>query len=117
MALDFTQPTAYDAAYDPAVARKCFKSFGRTENIAEMKSFFLEGQTSDKMYLLAEGEVSLSRSKKTLDSVKPGEIFGEIAVIAQQPRSATAMARKPCRALVLDTTQFQSALQSTRNSG
>jgi len=113
MELDFTQPAAQDPAYDPAVARKCFESFGRTENIAEMESFFLEGQTSDKMYLLAEGEVSLSRSKKTLDIVKPGEIFGEIAVITQQPRSATAMARKPCRALVLDTTQFQNALRST----
>jgi len=113
MELDFTQPAAQDPAYDAAVARKCFESFGRTENMAEMESFFLEGQTSDKMYLLVEGEVSLSRSKKTLDIVKPGEIFGEIAVITQQPRSATAMARKPCRALVLDTAQFQNALQST----
>ena len=113
MELDFTQPAAQDPAYDAAVARKCFESFGRMENMAEMESFFLEGQTSDKMYLLVEGEVSLSRSKKTLDIVKPGEIFGEIAVITQQPRSATAMARKPCRALVLDTAQFQNALQST----
>jgi CRP/FNR family cyclic AMP-dependent transcriptional regulator len=113
MELDFTQPAAQDDTYDPAVARKCFESFGRTESYAEMESFFLEGQASDKMYLLVEGEVSLSRGKKTLDIVKPGEIFGEIAVITQQPRSATAMARKLCRALVLDATQFQNALQST----
>src|SRR4029077_4873056 len=104
---------ARDDGYDPAVARKCFESFGRTESFAEMESFFLEGQASDKMYLLVEGEVSLSRGKKTLDIVKPGEIFGEIAVITQQPRSATAMARKLCRALVLDAMQFQNALRST----
>lgn len=113
MELDFTQPAARDEAYDPAVARKCFESFGKTENFAEMQSFFVEGEASDKMYLLVEGEVSLVRNKKTLDIVKAGEIFGEIAVISQQPRAASATARKFCQALVLDVGQFQQALQAT----
>ena len=113
MELDFTQPTAQDEGYDPAVARKCFDSFGKTENFAEMESFFIEGQASDRMYLLVEGEVSLLRNKKTLDIVKAGEIFGEIAVITQQPRSATAIARKFCQVLVMDARQFQQALQAT----
>ena len=113
MELDFTQSAAQDEAYDPAVARKCFESFGKTENFAEMESLFVEGQTSDKMYLLVEGEVSLLRNKKTLDIVKPGEIFGEIAVITQQPRAASAMARRFCQVLVLDARQFQQALQTT----
>lgn len=113
MELDFTQPAAQDEAYDPAVARKCFESFGKTENFAEMENFFVEGQTSDKMYLLVEGEVSLLRNKKTLDIVKPSEIFGEIAVITQQPRAASAMARRFCQVLVLDARQFQQALQTT----
>ena len=113
MELDFTQPAALDEGYDPAVARKCFESFGKTENFAEMESFFVEGQASDKMYLLVEGEVSLVRNKKTLDIVKAGEIFGEIAVITRQPRAASAMARKFCQVLVLDAGQFQQALQAT----
>lgn len=113
MELDFTQPSAQDEGYDPAVARQCFESFGKTENFAEMESFFVEGQASDKMYLLVEGEVSLVRNRKTLDIVKAGEIFGEIAVIAQQPRTASAMARKFCQVLVLDARQFQQALQAT----
>ena len=113
MELDFTQPAAQDEGYDPAVARKCFESFGKTENFAEMESFFVEGQASDKMYLLVEGEISLLRNKKMLDIVKAGEIFGEIAVISQQPRAASAMARKFCQVLVLDARQFQQALQAT----
>jgi CRP-like cAMP-binding protein len=113
MELDFTQPSAQDEAYDPAVARKCFESFGKPETVAEMESFFVEGQTSDKMYLLVDGEVSLLHNKKTLDIVKPGEIFGEIAVITQQPRMASAMARKACQVLVLDARQFQQAIQTT----
>ena len=113
MDLDFTQPVAQDEAYDPAVARKCFESFGKAENFSEMESFFVEGQASDKIYLLVEGEVSLVRNKRTLDIVKAGEIFGEIAVITQQPRAASAMARKFCHVLVLDARQFQQALQAT----
>ena len=113
MELDFTQPAAQDEAYDPSVARKCFESFGKTENFAEMESVFAEGQASDRMYLLVEGEVSLVHNKKTLDIVRAGEIFGEIAVITQQPRSASATARKFCQVLVLDAAQFQKALQST----
>jgi CRP/FNR family cyclic AMP-dependent transcriptional regulator len=113
MELDFTQPAAQDEGYDPTVARKCFESFGKTEHFAEMERFFVEGQASDKMYLLVEGEVSLVRNKKTLDIVKPDEIFGEIAVITQRPRAASAMARKFCQVLVLDARQFQQALQAT----
>ena len=113
MELDFTRPAAQDEAYDPGVARKCFESFGTTVNFAEMEGIFIEGQPSDKMYLLVEGEVSLLRNTKTLDIVKAGEIFGEIAVITQQPRSATALARKFCQMLVLDARQFQQALQAT----
>ena len=113
MELDFTQPAAQDEAYDPAVAQKCFQAFGTLESFAEMHGFFTEGQASDKMYLLVEGEVSLSRARKTLDIVKAGEIFGEIAVITRQPRAATAIARKAGTVLVLGAAQFQQALQQT----
>lgn len=113
MELDFTQPSAQDEGYDPAVARKCFESFGETENFAELESIFVEGQSSDKMYLLVEGEVSLIRNRKTLDIVRAGEVFGEIAVITQLPRAASAVARKFSQALVLDAKQFQQALQAT----
>jgi CRP-like cAMP-binding protein len=44
--------------------------------------------------------------------VLPGEIFGELAAIADLPRSATATARKNCRALALDensSSQFPAA--------
>jgi CRP/FNR family cyclic AMP-dependent transcriptional regulator len=43
--------------------------------------------------------------------VLPGEIFGEMAAIAETPRSATATARKNCRVLSLDEKQFLNALQ------
>src|SRR5262245_19470455 len=109
--LDFTDRPAKSEIYDPAVARNCFQSMGKVEIISQGGNFFTENQSSDRMYLLVEGEVSLIRGKKALDVVKAGEIFGEMATISQQPRSATATARTACRALSLDTKQFQTAIQ------
>ena len=111
--LDFTSRPAKNAIYDPSVARACFEKLGKVELISQGGQFFAENQTSDRMYLLVEGEVGLIRGKKVLDTVKAGEIFGEMAAISRQPRSATAAAKTACRALSLDASQFQAAIQRT----
>lgn len=111
--LDFTARPAKNAIYDPDVARKCFEAVGKVELVSQAGQFFTENQNSDKMYLLVEGEVGLIRGKKVLDVVKSGEIFGEMAAISRQPRSATAAAKTACRALSLDVKQFQDAIQKT----
>jgi len=111
--LDFTSRPAKSTIYDPSLAKTCFQAQGKVELISEGGQFFAENQNSDKMYLLVEGEVSLIRGKKVLDVVKAGEIFGEMAAISQLPRSATAVGKTACRALSLDSKQFQSAIQNT----
>ena len=113
--LDFTgaDRPSKSAIYDPSVARMCFEALGKVELVPQGGNFFTENQTSDRMYYLVEGEVSLVRGKRVLDVVKAGEIFGEMATISRLPRSATATARSACRALSLDTKQFQSAIQKT----
>ena len=113
--LDFTgaDRPSKSAIYDPSVARMCFEALGKVELVPQGGNFFTENQTSDRMYYLVEGEVSLTRGKRVLDVVKAGEIFGEMATISRLPRSATAAARSACRALSLDTKQFQSAIQKT----
>ena len=108
--LDFTRP-ARDEIYDPAVARTCFEVLGKPEAFVQSSPFFTEGETTDRMYLLLEGEASLIRNKKLIDIIKPGEIFGELAAITQQPRTASAVARTACRAISLDAKQFQQAIQ------
>jgi CRP-like cAMP-binding protein len=110
--LDFTA-AARDRIYDPAIAQTCFEALGNPESVEEGKSFFEHSQTSERMYLLLEGQVRLIRGAKTLDIIKPGEIFGELAVIAGHPRTASAVATSACRALSLDAKQFEQAIQTT----
>jgi CRP/FNR family transcriptional regulator, cyclic AMP receptor protein len=115
--LDFTRPPRRGSGYNPILARMCFDSLGTEETMAEGGFFFSENQMSDKMYLLVDGEVSLRRGTRSLDIVKRDEIFGEMAAITHQPRSASAMARTPCRVLSLDARQFQRAIQQTPEFG
>jgi CRP-like cAMP-binding protein len=109
--LDFTRPVVRSDIYDPAVARACFEPLGKSESIGKGKAFFAEGQGSDRMYLLLEGEIGLMRGGKSIDIIRPGEIFGELAVLTGQPRTASALARADCRAISLDAKQFQQAIQ------
>jgi len=104
--LDFTQPPQR-TGYNPILARMCFDSHGTEETMAEGGSFFVENQKSDKMYLLIDGEVSLRRGTRSIDVVKREEIFGEMAAITHQPRSASAVARPmPCVPPVTRATRF-----------
>jgi CRP-like cAMP-binding protein len=109
--LDFTRRPTKSPIYDPKVARVCFESLGNVETVPKGTVFFTENQNSDRMYLLEEGQVSVTRGSRAIDVVKAGEIFGEMAAISQLPRSATATARTGCRVVSLDAQQFQRAIQ------
>ena len=110
--LDFTRP-ARSEIYDQSVARACFESLGKVVPVAQGEAFFTEGNMGERMYLLLEGEASLVRGRKVLDIVKAGEVFGEMAAITQQPRTASAIARTACRVVSLDQKQFQQGIQHT----
>lgn len=104
--------------YEPRLALEFFKLGGSLEQFPAGRQIFAENEKASglfskgaRIYLLLDGDVILTRAGKPLDLVPPGEIFGEMAAIAEAPRSATATARKNCRVLSLDEKQFQQALQ------
>jgi CRP/FNR family transcriptional regulator, cyclic AMP receptor protein len=107
------------ATYDPAIALQFFKAAGRPEVIAEGEKIFDENEREipllrrNKVYYLLRGEVGLVAGKRPIGSVRPGEIFGEMAVISRAPRSATAVAKTACRVIALDEREFQAGLRKT----
>lgn len=113
-------PAAPEAAslYEPKLALAFFKLAGTQEQFAAGTQIFAENEKTSgffskgaRIYLLLDGDVILTRAGKPLDLVPPGEIFGEMATIAEMPRSATATARKNCRVLSLDEKSFLQSLQ------
>jgi len=112
------QIAAQSPLYQPAVALEFFRSAGTLEEKPAGKPIFSENEKagglfskSARMYLLLEGEIGLMIRNKFFGVVKPGAVFGELAVIAGLPRSATAMAKINCRVLSQDEKQFHAALE------
>ncbi|MCF8178245.1 MAG: cyclic nucleotide-binding domain-containing protein [Sulfuritalea sp.] len=104
--------------YDPKLALEFFRHGGTQEQFSAGTPIFAENEKTSgffskgaRIYLLLDGDVTLTFKGKPLELVLPGEIFGEMAAIADLPRSATATARKNCRVLSLDEKQFVSSLQ------
>ncbi|MDP2639096.1 MAG: cyclic nucleotide-binding domain-containing protein [Betaproteobacteria bacterium] len=112
------QVAAQSPLYQPALALEFFRSTGTLEEKPAGKPIFSEHEKAGglfskgaRMYLLLEGEIGLMIRNKFFGVVKPGDVFGELVVIANLPRSATAMAKINCRVLSLDEKQFHAALE------
>ncbi|HUJ01960.1 MAG TPA: cyclic nucleotide-binding domain-containing protein [Usitatibacter sp.] len=59
-----------------------------------------------EMYVVLEGHVEISIDSKALETLGPGEPFGEMALIDQAPRTATATAKGPCKVAVIPERRF-----------
>src|SRR6058998_2171437 len=78
------------------------------ENTAQVKSYkagrniFQEGDPGDGLYIIVEGKVQITclvdeDQRRVLSRLGPGDFFGEMAVLDNQPRSATATAETDTR--------------------
>lgn len=75
---------------------------------------FSEGDAGQTMYIIESGSIELliaSRGKEAIASLGPGEFFGELSLFDEQPRFATAIARKPTRLLKVEREGFSALLQ------
>jgi CRP-like cAMP-binding protein len=59
-----------------------------------------------EMYVVLEGEVELKVDSTVLETLGPGQPFGEMALIDQSPRTATAIAGTPCKLAVIPERRF-----------
>lgn len=70
-----------------------------------------EFEPGDSFYLIQSGRVQLLKcvngSKKNLDILKPGEFFGEMAILDNSPRSATCMAAGNVKCLEFNKENFE----------
>lgn len=76
---------------------------------------FGEGDIGRALFILESGKVELSRKglegeSVMLHTVKPGEFFGEMAMLESLPRSATATAVEPSRLHLLYRTKLDTLL-------
>jgi CRP-like cAMP-binding protein len=57
--------------------------------------------------VLVEGSADVRRRGRKINVMGPGDFFGEIALVADRPRTATVVATSDVRALVITARSFQ----------
>lgn len=71
-----------------------------------------EGDSGDRFFLVAEGRLDVSCELGAYPPVGAGDVFGEIALLQDVPRTATVTARDECLLYVLDRESFLCAVFS-----
>lgn len=70
-----------------------------------------EGKEGHHMYVVMEGEVSISLKSKLLATARKGEMVGEMALVSSNLRSATVTAKTDCVLASIDQGSFEALLK------
>ncbi|PYI95822.1 MAG: cyclic nucleotide-binding protein [Verrucomicrobia bacterium] len=81
--------------------------------IAPGASLFREGEKGEKMYVLLAGEMEILLGDFVLETAGPGALIGEMALIDDSPRTASVVAKTPCRLAEIDRRRFHFLVQQT----
>jgi len=96
------------AAEDPL-----FQRFGK--DIPKGTTLFKEGEPGKEMFVLQAGKVSITKRvrdvEKVLAVLGPGEFFGEMAIISNKPRNASATVAEDAKLLVIDPKTFEGMIR------
>jgi CRP/FNR family transcriptional regulator, cyclic AMP receptor protein len=76
---------------------------------------FREGEPGKEMYVIQQGRVHISKRvgevEKILSTLGQGEFFGEMSILNNAPRSATATCEEDSRLLVIDPKTFEAMIR------
>jgi len=68
---------------------------------------FKEGEPGDEMYVVLEGEVDIIVRDKVVETVGVDNFLGEMALLDERPRSATAVAKTDCKLAPINQNRFK----------
>ncbi|MGH9223648.1 MAG: Crp/Fnr family transcriptional regulator [Acidimicrobiales bacterium] len=95
----------------PEEARRDLLSRARRRRFRKGEVVFHEGDPGDALHLVDKGHLVVQRSTPlgdmaTVRALGPGDVFGELAVVAPAPRVATVMAVDPAETLAVHRDVF-----------
>ena len=92
---------------------------GQYISIGKGQTVFLENDPGDTTYVILAGQVDIWRAGTenatdvVLASLQSGEVFGELALIDGEPRSASAIVIEDCEFFIIDRDNFIRILSGT----
>ncbi len=78
-----------------------------------------EGERSDRFFVIAKGEAVVmqrdgSGAERTLNTLRPGDYFGEVGILSGETRNATVRAKTSLEVLALDEDAFRTLVASSQ---
>ncbi len=70
-----------------------------------------QGARGREFFVLLQGSAEVRQDDRLLQTLGPGDFLGEIALVADVPRTATVTASSPVRALVITDRTFRALLR------
>lgn len=91
----------------------------REQTFASGEYVFREGEAGNRLYLIVEGEVRISRDvpgsgEEALAILKPGAMFGEMAVFDRSERSTDAISNGGTKVITIARSDFELLLDFNR---
>ena len=92
----------------------------KEQQFKSAKTLFNEGDPGNRLYIIAEGEVRISRNvpgsgEEALSVLKSGACFGEMAVFDRSERSTDAIANTDCTLVTITRSDFEMLLDFDRD--
>ena len=78
---------------------------------------FEEGQSGDEMFIVVDGQVSITNQGRPINAVLPGSFFGEMALVDDGLRSGTATALVDSQLLPINKENFLRLIQESPDFG
>ena len=94
---------------------RLFEHADDAKSVTAGTTIFRTGDPRDAMYAVLEGEVDIVVNGKLVETVCKGGIFGEMALIVGENRTATAVAKTDVRLVAVDERRFLFLVQQTPN--
>lgn len=85
-------------------------SKGMTMRVTKGETIFHKGTVGSQMYVVLGGKVGVFDGNKQLAELRTGDMFGEMALVNREPRSATVIAMEESKLFVLSEHTFQQLL-------
>lgn len=76
-----------------------------------------EGEVGDELFVVLTGSVDVKKGGRTLATLKKAKHFGEMALLDNEPRSATVMAAEHSKLMVIQREDFHSLIKREPSIG
>ena len=112
----------------PEAKKKMMQLSGKTEKIIEHSSdelnrtykkntmIFAEGEPGNELFIIQKGSVKISKvvdkNEVLLAILKVGDVFGEMALLEDKPRLASAVAHEDCKLMAVNKINFELMIKS-----